>query len=60
MLLQWDLNPGPMTFRSCMPLLELIPLFAGTPSRLDPYIVNNFLSPKTRGKRKHRNWVITS
>ena len=37
-----EVNPGtdfPLTFMSCMPLAELIPLFAGSLSLLDPYVV---------------------
>ena len=38
MLPQWDLNPVPLTFMSCMLLSELNPLFAGGLSPLDPCI----------------------
>ena len=35
----WELNPGSLTLLPNIPLSELISLFAGSLSPLDPYIV---------------------
>ena len=35
----WEVNPRLLTLLPCMLLSELIPLFAGSLSPLDPYIV---------------------
>ena len=35
----WEVTTGPLTLLPCMLLSELIPLFAGSLSSLDPYVV---------------------